>query len=227
MDHMPVLSDSLVTVPARDGRDEGAAVTVFGRITENLAACIAADGAYDGDGFEVTLEKPSQRAFMGVRLDVTDGVRVQIIKVFYGLVGNYSDRAPAERQTKAGSFITRVNGIAGDAAAMVEVIQQAMTLKLKVVPAAQLTIKVQKEPKEALGLTFSSSREAPFLVVMGISEGCIAAYNRRAAPSQRLLLLDRITAVNGFEGTPEELAGEIDSFDEMELTLVRPQGYRP
>mmetsp|Transcript_63298 Transcript_63298/g.181580 ORF Transcript_63298/g.181580 Transcript_63298/m.181580 type:complete len:254 (+) Transcript_63298:1-762(+) len=89
-------------------------------------------------GFEVLLDKGACASSLGVRLDLNDEVRLQVVRIVDGgIVASHNATASQEEQINVGDFITEVNGVSGDAKAMVKRFMDDPFWRILVVPAAR------------------------------------------------------------------------------------------
>jgi len=197
------------------------------RSPSSFQACAAA--AHDKIGYEVCFEKDGQGSgSVGVRLDLNDGVRLQVVKILEeGLVAKYNKVATEDRKIRVCDFVTEVNGVVGDAKAMVSKFVEELgetILSLWIVPAVELVVTLSNQG--SLGVTLFHDTESISMLITDIDEGPISEHNLSAGPEEEIRVLDRIVAVNGTTGKASQLTSALSSAlarkAAVELRILRP-----
>lgn len=223
-------TQGMTTMKASDGRPgettPSTARSLSGESTkaeDDVGERSAEGGAETGAGggrHEVVLRKQTASQSFGIKVDYADGVVMQVLRASGGLVDAYNASAPAPRRLLPGDFIVAVNGLAGDSQRMVEAMQGELTVRLVVASPVDVEVSLEEGP---LGAELLHNVEGSTLVIAGLSGGgAIERHNRFASGEAKVRAFDRIHAVNGREGSPEVLLGELRKQGRRRVLLSRP-----
>lgn len=171
-------------------------------------------------GFLVRLERTPEAKALGMRVDFNDGRKLQIVRIAGGLVGLHNESASAGNHVSVGDFIVDVNGITGDAGAMMTALKETSALCLKVVPAMTFSVLVEGGQ---LGVTFIHDPESTSLLVARVDGGAIGKYNSTAPDEKQVRAFDRICSVNGVVGTADSLLTALRDSGRLALRITRPR----
>lgn len=159
-------------------------------------------------GFSVTIEKSPLDMGLGLSMDVSDGVKVHIIDVSTddGAAARYNRKASEEHRIRPGYYVVGVNSSSGDAKKLLGDMQNADAVTLDIRKPVLWSVTIEKKDGETLGLDLHYELNSKSLVIDNVSEGAVARCNSgQTNPTMEIRRLDRIVAVNGFEGTSLEL----------------------
>lgn len=157
---------------------------------------------------------------VGLDLDLADKITAQICRVKPGLVELYNESADPRRKVQKGDHILSVNGVGGNAQKLIERIQQDVSLELEIIHPEEFVASVHKGADGSLGLDLQFAPGGVSLMVAAVSDGALRRWNVEN-PNQQVQRLDRIVAVNGQEGTPQQLFELIKSGVSLELRVAR------
>lgn len=190
------------------------------RASEQLGSAKGPVESRVAPGFLVCLERTPEAKALGVRVDFNDRRMLHIVRIDAGLVGSHNASALDGSRIRTGDFIVDVNGIAGDADAMMAALRETSALRLRVVPA--MTFPVLVEAGE-LGVTFVHDPESTSLLVARVDGGTIGKYNSTAPEEKQVRESDRVCSVNGVVGTADSLLSALRDPGRLALQVTRPQ----
>jgi len=191
--------------------------------------------------FKAFLRRATTTASWGMKLDYADDRRIHVCEVRDGYgspVKVWNVRARGDRKIRDGDYITSVNGVSAESvaarqqeelaeaacskprASTAELLREAMKaikVELRVARPTIFECRIHKDTTDSLGLDLNYSHKSNSLVVLGLSQGPVT----RCAPE--VAVGDRIVAVDGHEGDPEELLRALRaSVASVLLLLSRP-----
>eukprot|EP00931_Biecheleriopsis_adriatica_P109077 TRINITY_DN8333_c0_g3_i1.p1 TRINITY_DN8333_c0_g3~~TRINITY_DN8333_c0_g3_i1.p1 ORF type:complete len:213 (+),score=60.52 TRINITY_DN8333_c0_g3_i1:97-735(+) len=160
----------------------------------------------------------TEGAALGMLLDTTDPKNLAIIKVSDGLLQIAAEAS--KKVVKAGFRIVKVNGRSAAAREMVAMVQERKPLEIEFETFEEKIIKVEKDDKK-LGVILDAGQDGRWATISKIeAEGFIADWNAAAAPEQRVMVSDKIVAIDGQEArSAEEMVRWIKEKPTMELTI--------
>uniref|UniRef100_A0A7S1WFU5 PDZ domain-containing protein n=1 Tax=Alexandrium catenella TaxID=2925 RepID=A0A7S1WFU5_ALECA len=171
--------------------------------------------------FAITVERKKPKAALGVVLDPSGIEAVYVCSVQPGSHPVNEANERSADQLMPGDFIFGVNGVTSDLAAMMQEVQSATTLTLSVRRPQEFSISLCRNGQSVgCAITYDATTGIS-LVIEAINGGPVNSWNEQN-PSKQVLVGDRITAVNGFQGPAVQLLEQIRSNDELRLTFVRP-----
>jgi len=173
-------------------------------------------------GFKITVEKRKDESY-GLDLDMSDGRTFLIVQVKEGACKVWNESAKPDEQLLATDFIIAVNGVSGRAEDMLAEFQSTLTAELEVRRCTVNTVIIDNEARKPHGLEFPSKLAGRALIIAGISEGAVSAFNATAGEEDRIDVGDRISAVSGIKGKAKQLQAKLNASDGFfQLTVLRP-----
>mmetsp|Transcript_30340 Transcript_30340/g.100678 ORF Transcript_30340/g.100678 Transcript_30340/m.100678 type:complete len:255 (+) Transcript_30340:72-836(+) len=166
--------------------------------------------------FEVVVERNGR---LGLQVEMKESCLL-CVRVIEGCnLEAYNKTAPADRRLECTDFVVEVNG-QKVLDKMVQEVNDASTVKMKVVRSVPFTVKIKKGGKPmGVGLTYQKDSIA--IDLKEFRDGAVKDYNSTAPPESRLEVNDSIISVNGVAATPEKMVEVIKNSPEMELCLIR------
>eukprot|EP00931_Biecheleriopsis_adriatica_P109075 TRINITY_DN8333_c0_g2_i4.p1 TRINITY_DN8333_c0_g2~~TRINITY_DN8333_c0_g2_i4.p1 ORF type:complete len:242 (+),score=62.62 TRINITY_DN8333_c0_g2_i4:62-787(+) len=159
----------------------------------------------------------TEGAALGVQLDKTDPKNLVLLKISDGLLKATAEAS--KQDIKAGFRVVKVNGTSGTAADMVTMIQEKKPLEIEFEPFQEKKIKVEKGDKK-LGIVLGIGKDGTWIIINKIeADGAIADWNAAAAPEQKVMVSDKIVAVDGQGAKADEMVKWIQDKSSMELTV--------
>merc|ERR1719414_371601 len=127
---------------------------------------------------KVTVNKPTKKAGLGLKLDITDGAHIHIYDVIEGgPVFHYNQQVRDALQIKAGDFLISVNGIQGDAGMIMEELQTKDQSVLEISRPELWEVRLDKKGDESWGLGLSCAPHTTSLVITKVVAGAAAMWN--------------------------------------------------
>jgi len=197
-----------------------------GRIEHGLADAHTQGRALDE--IQVTLQRGNVGMPLGMSFDASDGRLLHLSSVISGATaaGVHNNTASEEQCLRDGDYIVNVNGVTGNARAMLREIQLNQNLSLTVRRAIQFSAMLDKKGRP-LGLSFVHAGPTASLIVETVADGPVAEWNQ-AHPREELRPGDRIVAVNGMRGGASELLQKLAETRQTSAPVVlcasRPAG---
>mmetsp|Transcript_3875 Transcript_3875/g.11198 ORF Transcript_3875/g.11198 Transcript_3875/m.11198 type:complete len:232 (-) Transcript_3875:40-735(-) len=180
--------------------------------------------AEDGPrSFTATLEKPDEDTPLGLQMDLTDNALIYVFGLRTGVtpVNAYNDKAPEGEKIRSGDYITKVNGVAGDAKGlMTGEIKKSRSVQIEVRRPVRFEATISKDGKQ-LGLELNYAERGQMLVIDEIVDGAAKEWGA-AHPSMPMAKGDRILSVNGKTGVSKELLEMICKNNPIVLEMSRP-----
>jgi len=180
--------------------------------------------------FKVTLTRRSVDDTLGLVFDPCDGRLLCIYALRPGssAARAYNHSALQEMQIQAGDYVLEVNGVRGDAKAMLKQAEKDEEVRLVLRRPVHFVVELDKQGSGILGLGLNhltrGRRPGMSLIVDAIQEnGPVTRWNE-SCPEQALQKGDRILAVNGFKGSSKELLNGLAESDSLDLLVSRPEG---
>lgn len=133
-------------------------------------------------------------AFLGDNIMFVEKVQAE------GAVAAYNEANPGAI-LEAGDHILTVNKVAGSAG--LELLQKENNIELTVNKCKEVTLTIPKDGKLGLDLTYQEEKE--YMMVRGLVEGCVQAYNAKASADQQFKVPSRIVGVDGVRGKASEM----------------------
>mmetsp|Transcript_35878 Transcript_35878/g.102487 ORF Transcript_35878/g.102487 Transcript_35878/m.102487 type:complete len:247 (+) Transcript_35878:82-822(+) len=179
-----------------------------------------ADGGWDGQStFSVVLERGHHEA-IGLDVDRIDRASAVVVAVRAGAVSAWNERNPGA-EIRPGDRIVEVNGVQGDIQRIISKLQVVSRCRLVLQRPVELDIVIPKPDCSAsLGLELSYVRSGTSLLITSVGDGLVRAWNKANKNSQ-VRAHDRIVAVNGVRGQPEELLQEGQDASILRLTIAQ------
>jgi len=161
--------------------------------------------------FKVSVRKgPGESA--NLALDTCAGV-IEVCCIGDGPVQEYNDGADYHHQVKVGDFIVGVNGMFGQPDKLLKEFRSD-ELELVVRHPTIVVLQLRKHKGTfGLDLTHAAGSVAKSLAVFSVIEGPVVDWNKTQTDVQ-VKKGDRIVAVNGMTGTPEELLKMLQASEE-------------
>lgn len=187
------------------------------RLQQNGVSTDSLDSSFSGDGNALR----GLAMTLGMLLDSSTGVTILVCEVSGGgAAGVYNKKAPPELQLRDGDFIEEVNGLCGNMTIMMQEMYRNWNLTLLVSRAVEFEIRVRKKDTLGCHVTYDFNVGSA-LGVARVLEGPIQVWND-GNPLQKVLVGDRIVAVNGVKGATSDLLEMIRRYEELDLTIARP-----
>eukprot|EP00931_Biecheleriopsis_adriatica_P109073 TRINITY_DN8333_c0_g2_i2.p1 TRINITY_DN8333_c0_g2~~TRINITY_DN8333_c0_g2_i2.p1 ORF type:complete len:241 (+),score=71.88 TRINITY_DN8333_c0_g2_i2:54-776(+) len=159
----------------------------------------------------------TEGAALGMLLDKTDPKNLVLLKISDGLLKATAEAS--KQDIKAGFRVVKVNGTSGTAADMVTMIQEKKPLEIEFEPFQEKKIQVEKGDKR-LGIALGVGKDGTWIIINKIeADGAIADWNAAAAPEQKVMVSDKIVAVDGQGAKADEMVKWIQDKSSMELTV--------
>jgi len=174
--------------------------------------------------FGLTVKRKPSTCF-GVDIDTRDGKSLYVTHTRPGAVAQYNWSARAEKQLMVTDFIVAVNGVHGDAAAMLAKCRTDATICMVCRRAIDITVDLERQDENVpLGLEFATEHVGASLLVTGICKGVATDCNERTKEvTKHILPGDRIVEVGGLVGTSEILRVLLErATGKVPLVIVRP-----
>lgn len=177
--------------------------------------------------FTMTITRASVDAPWGLMLDLSGGslIHVSGVKSTVGSpVLTYNAEVPEDLQMREGDYIVGVNDILADtplvghntvAEALGEEMKKSTTVTLHMKRPHVFTAEVNKNG-DPMGLDLNYSNHCSALAIVKVGDGAV----KKSAPE--IQAGDRIIAVNGKTGSPDDLLRGIKASDRPVVTLSRP-----
>lgn len=171
----------------------------------------------------ITIQRKSPKVPLGLTLDPAGIEAIYVCSVQSDsapVVEANAQNSPAE-QLEAGDFVWSVNGVQDDLAAMMKEVQRSTTLNLGMRKPLEFSISVKRNGQSiGCAITYDTTTGIS-LVIEHVNEGPVKAWNT-LHHDRKVIVGDRVTAVNGHHGTSVQLLEQIRASDDLRLTLVRP-----
>lgn len=183
------------------------------------------DGHHDGpSGLRISVARDSAQDPLGLCLDLCDGrlLYVYALRPGFNAATEHNSLAPERSQLRPGDYILAVNGVAGDARAMLKEMEHSVQLHFVIRRPTTFAVELRKKDG-ILGLGLHHSGRSTCLLVEAVLEGPAAEWNV-AHPDAEIRRGDRIVAVNGFEGRSRELLQRFADDVPFGLLVSRPEG---
>lgn len=187
-----------------------------------------AEGIKEVTDFTATLVRYGLDAPWGLVLDLSDGKLIHVSGLRASAVGSpvqrYNAEAPEDKKLKAGDYIVGVNSLlshdiheaSNSAAEMLgEEMKASTTANLHIRRPITFTVTVNRG-QEPMGLDLNFSNKSTSLVIVKVCEGSV----RKCKPE--IHAGDRIVAVDGKTGNPDDLLEAIKDTQVPLLTISRP-----
>jgi len=131
-----------------------------------------------------------------------------------------NERAPLDKQLRAGDFIYLVNQVSGDVHKMMTEIQSSSRIEFLVRRPTVFAVSIdRKGAAVGCGITYDSCAGIS-LVIESINEGPVADWNA-SHPEKAVVVGDRVVSVNDCWGSAGQLLDAIRSSDRLTLQFVR------
>lgn len=142
---------------------------------------------------------------VGLELNVlTDAVMwVQAVQPA-GAIAVYNQANGEASGISPGDHIVRVNNIsASDHAKVIDLLQKESSFEISLKKCNEVTLTIPKDGKLGLDLRYHEANN--HIMVIGLVEGAVQAYNANASPDQQFKTPSRIVGVEGFRGPASEM----------------------
>jgi len=177
--------------------------------------------ALDLPGVEYTIELSRQKGeSMGLNLDLLDGVTALITVVKEeGAIAKANGKRLAADKVKAFDRIVEVNGVRGKAKSIAEMIAQSTNLTMIMRRPLQEfdVVVVKKESSTPLGVDLNYAPNSS-LLILRVTDGLVQEWCD--AGNRPVNAKDRIVAVNGVRGQPQQLLNQIKDASDLTLTIL-------
>jgi len=161
---------------------------------------------------------------VGLSVDIQDGITVYVSEVKEGPFLRYNRRIRCkDLQLKPGDFITRVNGVKGNSAKILEQLQLSGDMEVVACRPSNVVIQLKRDrPEQNFGILVTNHSIGRTLLLDGVMEGSpLQAWNL-ANPDDAIVAGDRVVAVNGQRGTAAQLMEVIlNQKNECQVTFAR------
>jgi len=183
------------------GVEEDAA-TVEGAATGGQSPPSEQPGA--GSIFSVTLQKPKETDW-GIDI-FDDGEMFEITRIRGEETASaiHNSSAPAEERLRPGDMIISINGVSGDTPRMMSEWRLKPKVTCEIARPKSFVVHINKTGPLGIDVIHAHREIGCSLAVDRILEGPFTKWNDEH-PDQQVERLDRIIAVDGIQGTPDEL----------------------
>eukprot|EP00931_Biecheleriopsis_adriatica_P109081 TRINITY_DN8333_c0_g5_i1.p1 TRINITY_DN8333_c0_g5~~TRINITY_DN8333_c0_g5_i1.p1 ORF type:complete len:230 (+),score=79.37 TRINITY_DN8333_c0_g5_i1:95-784(+) len=166
----------------------------------------------------------TEGASLGVIVDTTDPKNLAVLKVSDGILKTAAEAS--KKDVKAGFRIVKVNGVSAAAKDMAAMLQEKEHLEIELEAFEEKKIKVEMGDKK-LGVVVGWGTCGSWATINKIEgEGAIPDWNAAAAPEQKVMVSDKIVAIDGQRASPKEMVTWIKESPSMELTVYSWKSLR-
>jgi len=150
---------------------------------------------------KVTVNKPTKKAGLGLKLDITDGSHIHIYDIIdQGPVSYYNQQVRDALKIKPGDFLVSVNGVQGDATHLMDELSAKDQSILEISRPELWEVRLDKKEDETWGLGLACAPMTTSLVVTKVVAGAAAMWNLEH-PRAAMKRGDRILSINGAAGS--------------------------
>lgn len=186
--------------------------------------------------FRVVVRKGPGNTNLGIDYKMR-GETIEVTRITGGLIGTWN-RANPKHDVLQGDLIVAVNGMAGDAQAMLEVIRTQPVLDLSLVSYQGRRLATPPRPERfrarmarpesagGLGILVAAEDSGPFVEIEEVRGGLFAAWNR-TNPKKAFRPGDRIVGVNGISGDRKAIKRALQDSKELDIVTERPSDQEP
>lgn len=171
-----------------------------------------------GSTFQVTIER-SPADVIGINLDVTDGVALQIVDILPGAVQAWNESRSGQTRLQVHDRIIEANGANGDSDVILAALKQSLSWHLIVQRPVEIRATVDRDGTSSLGMDLRYAPNGSSLMILKVEAGPIQDWNSRPQ-AYKISKFDRIVEVNGRRGTSKDLLDAGKELDQLKMVVL-------
>ncbi|CAE8633068.1 unnamed protein product, partial [Polarella glacialis] len=160
---------------------------------------------------------------LGLELDTSNEKFLPIVKVLAeSAIGKWNKTCAAGSDVRHGDCIIKVRNEAGNSPELIEKMQtMSNDVELTIRRSKEFVIVLKRRPDVLLGINVASNSSAAIgLVITALNNGLVTDWNKNTTDkTNQVQVFDNIVAINGKEGTPEDLLHNLKDGSTPEVTM--------